>query len=125
MRPIELAPLFAPVDDLPGVGPKVSEQLSQLCGPHVLDLVWHRPLRFIDRRLRDSLVELQSGETVSLKLTIGKHRRPARKGLPYKISCLHSETVITLLFFHARGSWLSEQFPEGAQRIVSGKAEFY
>lgn len=125
MRPIELAPLFAPVDDLPGVGPKVSEQLSQLCGPHVLDLVWHRPLRFIDRRLRDSLVEVQSGETVSLKLTIGKHRTPARKGLPYKISCLHSETAITLLFFHARGSWLSEQFPEGAQRIVSGKAEFY
>ena len=125
MRPPELAPLFAPVDDLPGVGSKVAERLGTLCGPRVLDLLWHRPARFIDRRVRNSLHGLESGQTLTLLLTIGAHQTPGRKGAPYLIPCLHDDGGVTLTFFNARGSWLAEQFPAGQQRLVSGKIEFY
>ncbi len=125
MRPPELAPLFAPLEDLPGVGTKVAERLGSLCGPRVLDLLWHRPLRFIDRRVRDSLHGLESGQTLTLLLTIGTHQTPGRKGAPYLIPCLHIDGGVTLTFFNARRSWLTEQFPAGQQRLVSGKIEFY
>ena len=115
MRPAALAPLFAPVQDLPGVGAKVAEHLSALCGPRVVDLLWHQPLRFVDRRVRPSLAGLSDGQTVTLHLRIGVHATPSRKGLPYKIPCLHREGGVTLTFFNARSAWLAQQFPEGGR----------
>ena len=125
MRPAELAPLFAPVSDLPGVGEKVADHLTALCGPRVLDLIWHQPLRFVDRRLRENLDGVESGQTVTLKLQIGAHQSPSRKGLPYRIPCLHPSGGVTLTFFNARATWLASQFPQGTERLVSGKIERY
>ena len=125
MRPALLAPLFASVQDLPGVGAKVAEHLTLLAGPRVLDLLWHRPLRFVDRRLRESLEGVESGQTVTLHLQIGSHSKPPRRGLPYRISCLHRDGGVTLTFFNAREPWLQNQFPAGSERLVSGKIERY
>ena len=125
MRPAELAPLFASVADLPGVGPKSADALTVLCGPRVLDLLWHRPLRFVDRRLRESLQGLQGGETVTLKLRLGAIQTPDRKGLPTRIPAMHRDGGVTLVFFNTKGPWLSQQFPSGEERLVSGKIERY
>ena len=125
MRPAELAPLFAPIQDLPGVGEKVADHLSKLCGPRVLDLLWHQPLRFIDRRLRSSLANVENGETVTIKLRIGSHQNPNRKGGPYRIPCHHIDGEVTLIFFNPRLSWLQSQFPETTERLVSGKITLY
>ena len=50
-RPFILDPLFRPLTDLPGVGPRNAALFEKLIfGPKILDLLWHKPSDFIDRR---------------------------------------------------------------------------
>ena len=58
MRPAKLAPLFATVRSLKGVGPKVEATLNKLVAPRhegaharVVDLLWHLPVGVIDRAI--------------------------------------------------------------------------
>lgn len=51
MRPEILFPLFAEIDSLPGIGPRLKPLLARLIGgEHVVDLLWHLPSGLIDRR---------------------------------------------------------------------------
>ena len=50
-RPFDLDPLFRRLTALPGVGPKNAALFERLCGGEkVLDVLFHLPIDFIDRR---------------------------------------------------------------------------
>lgn len=125
-RPFELDPLFRSLTVLPGVGPKNAKLFEKLIGgPKVLDLLWHLPVDFVDRRFSPRVRDAPDGRIATMEVTIGKHFPNARKSQPYKIWC-HDETgTLNLVFFHAHKDWIEKQLPEGAKMIVSGKVEFY
>jgi ATP-dependent DNA helicase RecG len=55
MRPNVLNPLFAALSALPGVGPKLEKLFARLLSregepPRVIDLLFHLPTGFVDRR---------------------------------------------------------------------------
>ncbi|MEE8370672.1 MAG: ATP-dependent DNA helicase RecG, partial [Sphingomonadales bacterium] len=125
MRPEVLFPLFSDVRALPGVGPRVAKYIERLAGGKVLDVLWHLPTGFIDRQWRPKVSELQPGRIATLTLTIGKHRKSPRRGLPYKVAASDDTGKVGLVFFQARESWLLQQLPEGAERLVSGRVERY
>lgn len=125
-RPFELDPLFRSLTILPGIGPKNAKLFEKLAGgPKVLDLLWHLPVGFVDRRFSPKIAEAPDGRIATMEVTVGKHFPNARKSHPYKVWC-HDETgTLNLTFFHAHKDWLEKQLPEGAKMIVSGKVEFY
>ncbi len=125
-RPFALDPLFRSLNVLPGVGPKNAKLFEKLIGgPKVLDLLWHLPVDFVDRRFSPQIKDAPDGRIATMAVTIGKHFPNARKSQPYKIWC-HDETgTLNLVFFHAHKDWIEKQLPEGAKMIVSGKVEFY
>jgi ATP-dependent DNA helicase RecG len=62
---------------------------------------------------------------VTVEVTVGQHRPPARKGGPYRVVVEDAATSFHLIFFHARDEYLRRMLPTGARRIVSGKAELF
>lgn len=125
-RPFDLDPVFRALTALPGVGPKNAQLFEKLLGgPKVLDLLWHMPIDFIDRRFSPRVVDAPEGRIATMELTVVSHAPNARRGLPYRVKARDDSGEILLVFFHANKGWIEKQLPEGEQVIVSGKIEYY
>ena len=125
MRPDILNPLFAPVETLPGVGPRSAKAIENCAGPLVVDLLWHLPSGLIDRRFSPTIAAAPAGVIVTLKVRVESHHKPAVRRLPYKVRCSDESGEMSLVFFHAREKYLLEILPIGEIRIVSGRTESY
>ena len=125
-RPFTLDPLFRALTTLQGVGPRNAKLFEKLTGgPKVLDLLFHLPVDFVDRRFAPKIAEAPEGKIATMAVIIGKHTPNTRHGLPYRIAASDDTGAMTLTFFHANKDWIIKQLPEGAAMIVSGKIEFY
>jgi len=125
LRPDILFPLFAPVTSLQGIGPRFGKLIGKLAGEKAIDLCWHLPTGIIDRRFSPKLAEAPEGAIVTLTLTIGKHSKPPKPRLPYKVRARDETGSIQLVFFNAKPDYLAKALPEGEQRVVSGRIERY
>ena len=125
MRPEILFPLFAPVTALPGVGPKVAEALSRLAGAKVIDLLWHLPSGMIDRRVTHNIAAARAGRVATLLVRVGRHQPPLTPRQPYRVFCGDDSGSLVLVFFHARGDYLSRVLPVGGERMVSGTVDLF
>ena len=125
MRPALLNPLFASLSSLKGIGPAWAKTIEILCGPRVLDLLWHLPVQVIQRPFYPSLQTAPVGKMVTLLLEIGRHQPNAIKSKPYKVIVSDASGFGELMFFHVRGDYLTKLLPFGAKRLISGKLESY
>ncbi|MGE3246801.1 MAG: ATP-dependent DNA helicase RecG, partial [Beijerinckiaceae bacterium] len=132
MRPPLLNPLFAPVQSLPGVGPKTGKLFDKLLRGHegeavVADLLFHLPHAAIDRRSRPKIAEAQPDTVVTLEVTVAEHRPPPSKHsrAPYKVLVEDETGDMLLVFFLANRDWIERSLPLGAKRWVSGKMELW
>ncbi len=125
-RPFELDTLFRALTTLPGVGPRNAKLFEKLLGgPKVLDLLWHLPVDFIDRRFSPTIAEAPNGRIVTMEVTVTSHSPNPRKGLPYRVKCKDDSGVMSLVFFHAHKDWIEKQLPDRENVIISGKVEYY
>jgi ATP-dependent DNA helicase RecG len=127
MRPTRLDTLFADATTLPGIGPKLGKLLAEFTGDRVIDLLFHLPANLIDRQYRPSLAEVEDGRIATFDVEVMKHDAPPnmgkRRNLPYRILCGNETGYVSLVFFRARGDWLTKAMPVGARRMVSGRVE--
>ena len=125
-RPFMLDPLFRSITTLPGVGPRISKLMEKLIGgPKVLDLLFHAPIDFIDRRFTCPLSDAPNGRILTTEVRVDKHYPNARKSLPYRVKCSDDSGSITLVFFHAKKGWIEKLLPLGQSVIISGKVEYF
>lgn len=124
-RPEILFPLFASLETLPGVGPKIAKLLEGLDIQSPRDLLFTLPTSGIDRRFRPTLKGLPLPCTVTTEVLVEKHIPARAQGRPYRIEVEDAELPFALVYFHASPSWLQKSFPVGERRIVSGKAELF
>jgi len=125
MRPQVLFPLFASVTSLPGVGPRFGKLIERLCGPHVADLLWHRPSALIDRRFRPKVMAAPAGAIATLTVTVDAHLKPHHPRQPYRVRCRDETGFLHLVFFHVKGDYLERILPVGSVRVVSGRVEHF
>ncbi|MBX6424674.1 MAG: ATP-dependent DNA helicase RecG [Variibacter sp.] len=132
MRPSLLDPLFAGVGSLPGIGPKQEALFARLTGrggasARVLDVLFHLPSATIDRSKRPLLRDVVPGETVTVAVTIDRHRAPppGRTRAPYRIYAHDATGDIVLTYFNAPRGYLEKLLPVGALRHVSGVATLW
>ena len=127
MRPSRLDTLFADATTLPGIGPKLGKLLAEFTGDKVIDLLYHLPSNLIDRQYRPPLNLVEDGRIATFEVEVIKHEAPPNRGrarnLPYRILCQNETGYLSLVFFRARGDWLSKAMPVGAVRLVSGRVE--
>ena len=134
MRPPLLNPLFAPVQSLTGIGPRMAQLLKKCLvlppgvgEPRVVDLLWHLPTGVIDRRMEPSTSDAVPGTIVTLYVRVLKHKPPPRGNskAPYKVTCEDDAGRLDLVFFRVERAFVERQLPEGEYRYVSGRVERY
>jgi len=132
MRPPVLNPLFAAVAALPGIGPKLEKLFARLLSrdhepPRIIDLLFHLPTGFVDRRNQPKLSQVRPDTVVTVAVTVERHRPPPpnRPRAPYNIDASDDTNTLTITYFNARKDYLQKLLPEGEVRHVSGIATFY
>ena len=124
-RPEVLFPLFANLTTLDGIGPKTAQTLANLGIEKPKDVLLTLPANGIDRHPRETLQGAAQGEVVTVEVTVETHHPARQKGRPYRVTVSDSQTSFQLVFFHARGDYLTKLLPTGQKRIVSGKVEYF
>ncbi|MEH7826675.1 ATP-dependent DNA helicase RecG [Gemmobacter denitrificans] len=124
-RPEILYPLFADLETLEGVGPKTARAMAGLGVEKPKDLLFLLPHSGIDRRRRASLRDAQLPGVATVEVMVGNHLPPRQKGRPYRINVRDAELDFQLVYFHARGDYLTKLLPTGQRRLVSGKVELF
>jgi len=124
-RPPVLYPLFAGVETLPGIGPRMADRLAQIEITRPRDLLLTLPQGGVDRRRLASIREVAAPAIATVEVTIGRHFKPLRKGGPYRVEATDAQMTFQLVYFHAREDWLQRHLPTGQRRLVSGKVEIF
>ncbi len=125
MRPDLLNPLFAEVDSLDGIGPKLKKPLDKLGLTRLRDLAYHLPDRFVTRRSVSNLDDAGEGEQIVIALTPTEHRSPRNPGRgPYRVLAQDEVGNICALTYFGRASYMAKkQLPVGEKRWIAGKLD--
>jgi ATP-dependent DNA helicase RecG len=129
MRPALLDSLFAPATALPGIGPQLGRLVERAAGPNVVDLVWHLPSGLVDRRAAPPIGALHPREwpdnsVITVKAHVERHQ-PGIGRRPYRVFVSDATGTLMLVYFNLKGDYLHRLLPVGAERIVSGRLEYY
>lgn len=130
MRPSLLFPLFADVDTLGQVGTKTKEALARLKCTRVVDLLWHLPIGFIERRKVQSFASIQTGDVITVSVMVESHSSPSHGGghsrkHPYRIRCYTETGYLTLVFFNSYSQYIIQKLAVGGHYVISGKVEWF
>ncbi len=114
-----------PVTKLRGCGPKLEQRLAQLEIHTVLDLLEHYPRRYLDRRKRAEIAELEVGEEATVygevKKVSGRRTRNRRSLVEVTISDGAAHLRVT--FFNQ--PWREKQLQPGTEAAFFGKIDTY
>ena len=124
MRPDLLNPLFAEVEVLKGVGPQLAKPLKRLSLERVIDVLFHLPVNWIERKRVELLDEADVGRIITVEVTPRDYRQGAGRG-PFRVNAFdRAGNHVTLTYFNNPG-WAKKQLPLGEAKIVSGRLDRY
>jgi ATP-dependent DNA helicase RecG len=124
MRPDILNPLFAEVEVLKGIGPALAKPLKRLGLERVVDILFHLPVSWIERKRVDILDMADAGSVVTVTVTPVDYRQAGPRS-PFRVFATDRDgNYLTLTYFNNPG-WAKKQLQLGVPRVVSGRMEMY
>ncbi|HTZ71517.1 MAG TPA: ATP-dependent DNA helicase RecG [Acetobacteraceae bacterium] len=118
-----LAPLMAPMASLRGVGPAVEALLARVTGgTRVLDLLFHVPESFVDRRPRPTIRGAVRGTVATLAVEVVRHEAPQTPKQPWRVVVTDGTGFAELVFFKPQRA---QALVAGTKLLVSGKLESF
>jgi ATP-dependent DNA helicase RecG len=125
MRPEILNPIFAEVEALKGIGPGMRKALARLGLERAIDLAFHLPTGWIDRKRVEHLSSADAGRVITISLTPVDYRQSGGRG-PFRVHAIDAGgDYVSLVYFGGNPGWAKKLLPLGETRIVSGKLETY
>lgn len=119
-----LAFLIAPLATLPGVGEARAALLARAVGgERIIDLLFHLPESYVDRRKRQSVAELTAGSVATLMVEVVRCEPPERPRQPWRVVVADASGFAELVYFSKPVLW--ERFAPGKRFLVSGRVESY
>jgi ATP-dependent DNA helicase RecG len=118
-----LAPLFAPLTSLRGIGPAAAGLIARVAGGNrVIDLLFHMPESYLDRTAKPTIRDARPGTVATLAVEVVRHERPATSRQPWRIVVKDDTGTAELVFFRFTRE---AQMPPGAKLLVSGKLDVF
>ncbi len=124
MRPELLNPLFAEISVLKGVGNALTKPLDRLGLTRMVDLAFHLPTGWVERKRVTTLDSADVGQTIIVKLTPVDYRASGSPRAPFRVVARDAAgNSVNLVWFGRNSGWPRKLLPLGEPRIVSGKLE--
>jgi ATP-dependent DNA helicase RecG len=118
-----IEPLMAPVTGLRGCGPSLAVLLARVTGgTRVIDVLFHMPESFVDRRLRPTIKGAQKGTVATLEVEVVRHEAPATPRQPWRVVVTDGTGFAELVFFKPQRA---QSLLAGTKLLVSGKVELF
>ncbi len=113
------------VAKLRGCGTKLEKRLAQLGIHDVLDLLEHYPRRYIDRRKRAAVAELEVGEEATVDAEVRKvsARRTRNRRSLVEVDVHDGASSLRVVFFNQ--PWRERQLQPGTEAALFGRIETY
>jgi ATP-dependent DNA helicase RecG len=86
--------------------------------------LWHLPSGIVDRRSSPPIRALQPDRIATIAVRVERHQ-PGFGRRPYRVFCTDNTGTLTLVYFSVKGDQLARLLPVGAERVVSGRVEFF
>jgi len=126
MRPELLNPLFAEISVLKGVGNALAKPLDRLGLSRMVDLAFHLPTGWVERKRVSALDMADVGQTIIVTLTPVDYRASGSARAPFRVVAQdEAGNIVTLVYFGKNSGWPRKLLPLGEPRVVSGKLEAY
>jgi ATP-dependent DNA helicase RecG len=126
MRPDILNPLFAEVTALKGVGAALAKPLERLGLRRVVDVAFHLPSGWIDRVLREELMQADVGRTIAITVTPVEHRFSRSPRGPSRVLATDRHgNYVSLTYFGGSSGYVKKLLPLNEPRRVSGRLDQY
>ncbi len=121
--PPAIGPLLAPFASLRGIGPSLAAKLTRVTGgTRVLDVLFHVPEAFVDRRPRPTIRGAQAGRIATLEVCVVRHEAPVSQRAPWRVVVEDGTGEAELVFFKPGRA---QSFAPGMRLLVSGKVELF
>ncbi|HEY5301300.1 MAG TPA: ATP-dependent DNA helicase RecG [Acetobacteraceae bacterium] len=118
-----LSPLFAPLTSLRGIGPTLARLFAKATGgERVIDVLFHLPDSYVDRRVRPTIAQARPGQTVTLAVEVVRHEAPSRARQPWRVIVRDATGFAELVFFSPTQT---ARMPSGTRILVSGKLDTF
>ncbi len=123
MRPKILYKLFSNIMTIKGIGPKNAKIIERLCGKYIVDLLFHKPAAYIDRRNSPKIIDLEEGSIATVVVKIDSHTPAFNRRMPYRVNVSDDSGQMSIVYFNLRGPYIKKILPIGSTRVISGKIE--
>ena len=117
--------IFQDVNELKGVGTKLSRYLKNKKIEKIKDIILHLPYSETDRSKISELNQLEIGKIQTIKVIVKKLNFPRIRNLPNRIMCEDDTGEIDIIYFNSREGYLRKIFPLNETVIISGKVSFF
>ncbi len=125
MRLLKKNFIFQEVNELKGVGTKLSRYLKNKKIEKIKDIILHLPYSETDRSKISELDQLEIGKIQTIKVIVKKLNFPRIRNLPNRIICEDNTGKIDIIYFNSREGYLRKIFPLNETVIISGKVNFF
>ncbi len=121
MEPYQLDPLFAELTGLRGVGDALGKLMARAVGgARIIDLLFHLPETYVDRRERTTIRDALPQQIVTLEVEVVRITPPETPRQPTKVTVADSTGFCDLIFFRA---FPRAKLAVGARILLAGKMD--
>tara|TARA_X000001036_G_scaffold260627_1_gene242338 strand:+ start:2014 stop:4068 length:2055 start_codon:yes stop_codon:yes gene_type:complete len=117
--------IFSNVNELKGVGKKLSIYLKNRKIEKVKDILLNLPYSETDRSQIVNLNKLEIGKIQTIRVLVKKLNFPRIRNLPNKILCEDKTGKIEIIYFNSREGYLRKLFKINEWVVISGKINFF
>ncbi len=112
-------PLFAPLANLRGVGEATARLIGRAAGgTRLIDLLFHLPDSYIDRRERGTIAAAVPGQVVTLAVRVERIDPPGNPRQPTRVRVSDASGFAELVFFRR---FPADRLPLDGEVLVSGR----
>ena len=117
--------IFNHINQLKGVGPKLSKYLKKKKIEKIKDIILNLPYSGTDRSKISKTNELEIGKIHTIKVKVKKLNFPRIRNLPNKVTCEDEAGEIDIIYFNSREGYIRKLFPINEWVIISGKVNYF